>query len=110
LEQPTGLRKLKSLPDVGDSLEQASAMKRVAMARKTDLYVGRAPGDLWAKHEWFKTKLDGDVEGFGAWWVQVSPELAAELTPEQSKQSNELAGYVKKSRSVAGRLKRLFGA
>ena len=110
LEPPAGLKKIKSLPDQGESLEKAAAEKRVALTRKTDLYAGTGGAeDLWARHEWFKTTLSGGTVGFGGWWVQVSRELAGELTTVQAGQTGELRDYIKQARSVGGRLKRLLG-
>ena len=109
-EPPSGLKMLKSLPDQGESLEKAIHEKRVALARKTDLYAGPGgPDDLWARHEWFKTTLAGDTVSFGAWWLPVSRELAGELTSTQAAQPDELGHYLKQERSLGGRLKRILG-
>lgn len=108
-EPPSGLGMLKSLPDQGAELEKAVREKRVAFALKTELHAGPdGPDDLWAKREWFKTTLAGDIVGLGAWWVPISRELAGELTPAQAGQPEELASYLKQEHSLGGRLKRIF--
>jgi trans-aconitate methyltransferase len=108
-EQPSGLKMVRSLPDQGENLEKAIVEKRVALAKKRDLYMGNdGNDDLWVRNEWFKTTLAGTIVGFGAWWLPVSRELSDELTSTQAAQPEELRNYLKRERSLVGRLKRII--
>ncbi len=106
---PDGLRQITSLPDQGESLDKAITGRRSAMARRTDVYAEANTNDPWVRHEWLKSTLDGGKANFGGWWLPVSRELAGELTAAQAAQAGELSGYLKQSKSLGARLKRLFG-
>jgi hypothetical protein len=106
---PDGLKKIKTLSDHQEAMDKAIAEKLIGMARKTDVYMDADECGYWVRHEWFKTTLSGGVVSFGGWWLPVSRELALEFTPAQLAQSSELALYLRQSRSLAGRFKRLIG-
>lgn len=106
-EAPEGAVEVDSFPVAGESLETAVAEKRVALELRGRLCKA-GDGQFWLCQEWFKSRLDGEIERFGEWWTPCPESYSPKPTDSQLSQTKELKKYIKKYHSPYHQLKSVF--